>query len=46
MYKADHASPSSTEVKIGGTIPPLRHMSSWRSVQLIKHRDNFTFVLS
>jgi hypothetical protein len=23
--------------------PPLSHMSSWRGIQLIKHRENFTF---
>jgi hypothetical protein len=26
---ADHSSPSSTEVKNGGALPPLPHMSSW-----------------
>jgi hypothetical protein len=27
--EADHSPPSSVEVKNGGTIPPLPHMSSW-----------------
>jgi hypothetical protein len=43
--EAYHSSPSSTEVKNGGAIPLLSHMSSWRSVQLIKHRVNFISVL-
>jgi hypothetical protein len=34
--------PSSAEVKKGGAIPPLPHMSSWHNAYLIKHRDNFT----
>jgi hypothetical protein len=29
--EADHSSPSSAEVKNGGAIPPLPHMSSWHS---------------
>jgi hypothetical protein len=28
---ADHSPPSSAEVKNGGAIPPLPHMSSWHS---------------
>jgi hypothetical protein len=27
--EADHSPPSSAEVKNGGAIPPLPHMSSW-----------------
>jgi hypothetical protein len=27
---ADHSPPSSAEVKNGGAIPPLPHMTSWR----------------
>jgi hypothetical protein len=27
--EADHSPPSSDEVKNGGAIPPLPHMSSW-----------------
>jgi hypothetical protein len=34
--EADYSLPSSTEVKNGGAIPPLPHMSSW-------HRNSFTF---
>jgi hypothetical protein len=29
--EADLSPPSSAEVKNGGVIPPLPHMSSWRS---------------
>jgi hypothetical protein len=29
--EADHSPPSRAEVKKGGAIPPLPHMSSWRS---------------
>jgi hypothetical protein len=29
---ADHSPPSSAEVRNGGTIPSLPHMSSWRRV--------------
>jgi hypothetical protein len=32
------------EVKNGGVIPPYVRMSSWCGDQLIKHRDNFTFL--
>jgi hypothetical protein len=39
-----HSPPSSADVKNGGTIPPLPHMSSWYRASLIKHRDNFTFT--
>jgi hypothetical protein len=41
--KADHSPPSRAEVKNGGTLPPLPHMSSGHTVKLIKHRENFTF---
>jgi hypothetical protein len=27
--EADHSPPSSVELKSGGAIPPLPHMSSW-----------------
>jgi hypothetical protein len=36
--------PSSAEVKDGGAIPPLLHMSSWRGAYLIMRRDNFHFL--
>jgi hypothetical protein len=42
--EADHSPPSSAEVKNGGAIPPLPHMSSWDNVKLIKQRDNFIFL--
>jgi hypothetical protein len=29
-HEADHSLPSSAEVKNGGALPPLPHMSSWR----------------
>jgi hypothetical protein len=32
--EADHSPPSSAEVKNGGAIPPLPHMSSWRRAKL------------
>jgi hypothetical protein len=28
-----------------GSIYPLPHTPSWRSAQLVKHRDNFTFTI-
>jgi hypothetical protein len=45
VHEADHSPPSSAEAKNGGAIPQLWHTSSWHSVKLIKHRDNFTFTL-
>jgi hypothetical protein len=27
-----------------GSIHPLPHTPSWHSAELVKHRDNFTFV--
>jgi hypothetical protein len=41
MHEADHSPPSNAEAKNGGAIPPLPHVSSWHSIQLIKHRNNF-----
>jgi hypothetical protein len=35
--EADHSSPCSAEVKKGGAIHSLLHMSSWHSAYLIKH---------
>jgi hypothetical protein len=43
--EADHLPPSCAEVKNGGAIPPLPHISSWHSAWLIKYRDNFTLYL-
>jgi hypothetical protein len=44
--KAYNSLPSSAEVKNGGTISPLPHMSSWHGAYLIKHMDNFFFSLA
>jgi hypothetical protein len=44
--EADHSPPSSAEVKNGGDILSLPHTSSWRSAELIKHRDNFILQVS
>jgi hypothetical protein len=38
--EADHSPSPSAEVKEGGAIPPLSHVSS-RHSDLTKHRDNF-----
>jgi hypothetical protein len=43
--EADHLPPSSAEVDDGVAIPPLPRMSSWQSVQFIKHRNKFNFTL-
>jgi hypothetical protein len=40
----DHSLPGA-EVKNGGAIPPLSHMSSWRDVLLIKHRNKFSYII-
>jgi hypothetical protein len=42
-HETDPSLPSNVKVKNGGAIPPLPHMSSWCSDELIKHRDNFAF---
>jgi hypothetical protein len=39
--EADHSPSSCAEVKSGGAIPPLPHMSSCHSMELITHRDKF-----
>jgi hypothetical protein len=39
--EAVHSPPSAHEVKNGGAVPPLHHMSSWHSAELIKHRDYY-----
>jgi hypothetical protein len=46
LLTSPYHSISSTVVKYGGVIPPLPHMSSWRGVQLINHRENFALYLS
>jgi hypothetical protein len=44
--EADRSPPSIAQVKNGGAIPPLPHMSSRRSASLIRHRDSFIFYQS
>jgi hypothetical protein len=44
-HEADRSPQSSAEVKNGGAIPPLLHMSSWRSASLVKQRENVTFLI-
>jgi hypothetical protein len=41
--EADYSPPSNAEVKNGGAIPPLSHISSWLSAKLIMHNVKFTF---
>jgi hypothetical protein len=43
--EANHSPPSSVEIKNGGTVYPLPHMSSWRGASLIK-QDNLTFTFT
>jgi hypothetical protein len=43
--EADHLPAPSAEVKNGGAVPPVLHISSWHSAKLINHRDNFAFLL-
>jgi hypothetical protein len=43
--EADHLHPSSAEVKNEEAILPLPHTSSWHNAQLIKHGNQFTFIL-
>jgi hypothetical protein len=42
---ADHSPASSIEVKNGGTIPPVTHLSSRRGATLLKLWDKFTFYI-
>jgi hypothetical protein len=42
-HKADHSPLSSAEVRKCGDTPPLSHV--FMSQYLVKHRDNFTFIL-
>jgi hypothetical protein len=43
--EADHSPPTTADVKKNEFIYPLPHTSSWRSAQLVKHRDNFTLFV-
>jgi hypothetical protein len=42
--EVDHSPSSSAEVKKGGAIPALHHMSSWPYAYLIKHRTTLPFT--
>jgi hypothetical protein len=42
--EANHSPPSTAEVKNAGAIHPLYYVSSWHRAQIIKHRDNSTFI--
>jgi hypothetical protein len=42
--ESDHSPPSNVEVNSYGAKPPLPHMSSWHSAQLITTRDSFIFA--
>jgi hypothetical protein len=42
--EGDQSPPSSAEVKKGGAISPLPHMSSWHGASLMKLRDKFTIT--
>jgi hypothetical protein len=41
--EAEHSPPTSAEVKKMWIYTSTPHTVSWRSVSLVKHRDNFTF---
>jgi hypothetical protein len=41
---SDHSPSTSAEVKKTWIIHPLPHTSSWCRAELIKQRDNFTFL--
>jgi hypothetical protein len=43
--EADHSTPFIAEVKNGGAMPLVSHLSLWRDTYLIKHKDNFTFYI-
>jgi hypothetical protein len=45
--EADHLPLSSAQVKKGGAIPPIPHisMSLWHIAEFIKHKDNFTLLI-
>jgi hypothetical protein len=43
--EADHSSPSSADVKNGGSYASTSPLSSWHSAQLIKKGGNFTFYV-
>jgi hypothetical protein len=44
-HGADHSSPTKAEVE-NSVYSSTPHTSSWCSIQLVKHRDNFSFIFS
>jgi hypothetical protein len=42
--EADHSPPSSAKIMKTWIYTPIAHTPSWHSAQLVKHRDNFTFL--
>jgi hypothetical protein len=45
-HEADHSPPASAEVKKMWIYTSTPHTPSWRSAQLFKHRNNFTFTFT
>jgi hypothetical protein len=43
--EADHSPPTSAESRKCGSIHALPHTPSWRSAKLVKHRDNFIYIM-
>jgi hypothetical protein len=43
--EADYSPPSSADVKYCGAIPSLPHPSSWPVAWLVKHRNNFIYIV-
>jgi hypothetical protein len=43
--EANHSPPTVAEVKQMWSYTSITHTPSWRSVWLVKHRDNFTFTV-
>jgi hypothetical protein len=41
----DHSPAYSADVKMRGTVPPLRHTSSCHGPRLIKRRENCSLIL-
>jgi hypothetical protein len=42
--EVDHSPSSSAEITNAEVLPSLPHKSSWHSVYLFKHRENFPFL--
>jgi hypothetical protein len=42
---ADHSPPTSAEVKKTWIYTSTPRTPSWRSASLVKHRDDFTFII-